>query len=173
MNYFPFAAFSLAVLALLPHSLLAAPPAASALPPDVPAHHWAAGSVGRMEHQHILGLEPDGRFRGDKPVTRYELAVALDRFVKRILRRPISRFMQKSFTQPSHCPLTRSCAFPMRPQLPCTHSSTSSSQGFLPPDTPGSDEKWLSTRERRKEPADALAAVTIRLSDRAEAPQKQ
>ena len=83
MKRFPMTRPLLAALAILPFVVLplaiqAAPPVSSPLPPDVPARHWAAGSVGRVEHEKIMGRDPDGRFHGDKPVTRYELAVTLD-----------------------------------------------------------------------------------------------
>lgn len=49
---------------------------------DISAGHWAAPGVTRMVARGIMNGRPDGTFQGDKPVTRYELAVALDRFVR-------------------------------------------------------------------------------------------
>ncbi|MDO8684618.1 MAG: S-layer homology domain-containing protein [Armatimonadota bacterium] len=49
---------------------------------DVPAGHWAAESVTKMSEAGIMKGYPDGKFNGDKPVTRYELAVALERFAQ-------------------------------------------------------------------------------------------
>lgn len=46
---------------------------------DVPTDHWASAG---LERAALLGLvqgEPDGRFHGDRPVDRYEFAVALAR----------------------------------------------------------------------------------------------
>ena len=48
---------------------------------DVPADHWAADAVKQMSDTGIVVGYPDGKFRGDKPVTRYELAITLERFV--------------------------------------------------------------------------------------------
>jgi len=50
--------------------------------PDVPADHWAAGAVKRMAESGIMKGYPGGEFKGDKPVTRYELAAALQRFAR-------------------------------------------------------------------------------------------
>lgn len=48
---------------------------------DVPADHWAAGSVARVTGAGLMSGYPDGTFQGDKPVTRYELASVLDRLL--------------------------------------------------------------------------------------------
>ena len=50
--------------------------------PDVPAQHWAAPAVREMKDAGIMKGYADGKFQGDKPVTRYELAVALERFIQ-------------------------------------------------------------------------------------------
>lgn len=49
---------------------------------DVPEKHWAAESVKTMADKGVLKGYPDASFRGDRPVTRYELAVALARFAE-------------------------------------------------------------------------------------------
>lgn len=48
---------------------------------DVPNDHWAADSVDTLAQKGIVQGYPDKNFRGDKPVTRYELAVALERLI--------------------------------------------------------------------------------------------
>lgn len=156
----PLAAFLLALLPLASAAAPLAPVAPSVLPRDVPAHHWAAGAVGRVVHQRIMGRDPDGRFRGDKPVTRYELAVTLDRFVRYMeaVHKPLH-----VESHPQAVPL--SAHVPSEARLALTHLV---SQRFLPTSSP------LLTRPGNRpvsadELADALAAVTIRLSDRAEA----
>ena len=59
---------------------------------DVPSGHWAAASVQRLVSQGILAappkptVKPAPKYDGDKAVTRYELAVALDRFVQYVER---------------------------------------------------------------------------------------
>jgi hypothetical protein len=44
---------------------------------DVPPGHWAYDAVQSLIREGILRGYPDGSFRGRKPVTRYEFAVAL------------------------------------------------------------------------------------------------
>ncbi len=147
-------------LAFLPLKTIAAPAAA---PRDLPPGHWASGSVKRVVHENIMGTTPDGRFRGDQPVTRYELAVALDRFVSYIEagRKPLHA---QVFPVPA--PLPASASPDQRRAL--THLVAS---GFLPPTSPLVTKNGLAP-VTAKETSDALAAVTIRLSDRAEPPQK-
>lgn len=48
---------------------------------DVPKDHWAADCVKVVKADGIMNGYPDTTFKGDKPVTRYELAVALERMI--------------------------------------------------------------------------------------------
>lgn len=60
--------------------------------PDVPPNHWAADAVGKLGEAGILKGYPRGSaqragdrgYDGNRPVTRYELAVTLWRFVQYI-----------------------------------------------------------------------------------------
>lgn len=144
--------------ALLPATALAGP---AALPHDVPAHHWAAGSVKRVVHENIMGTTKDGRFQGDQPVTRYELAVALDRFV-----RYIEAGRQPLHAQTFPVPIKIGPGASPSQRQALTHLV---SNGFLPATSPLLKNNRLATA---KETSDALASVTIALSDRAEAPDK-
>ena len=47
--------------------------------PDVPANHWAYEYIAQMAGNGILEGYPDGNFRGDRPMTRYEFAAILYR----------------------------------------------------------------------------------------------
>ncbi len=145
--------------ALLP----AAASAQTSAPRDLPPHHFAAGSVRRVVHENIMGTTKDGRFQGNQPVTRYELAVALDRFVQYIEagRKPLHA---QTFPAPAHLP---AAANPAQRQA-LTHLVTS---GFLPAASPLVTQSGAGL-VTAKETSDALAAVTIALSDRAEAPDK-
>lgn len=49
---------------------------------DVPESHWAAPAVEQLADKGVFSGYPDNKFYGDKPVTRYELAVALARFAE-------------------------------------------------------------------------------------------
>ncbi len=44
---------------------------------DVPEDHWAAESIQVLKANGVMQGYPDGTFRGEAAVTRYELAVAL------------------------------------------------------------------------------------------------
>lgn len=148
-------------MALLSAASVAAAPAAA--PRDLPPGHWAGGAVKRVLHENIMGTTPDGRFQGNQPVTRYELAVALDHFVQYVEagRKPLHA---QTFPVPAH--LAPSATPAQRQAL--THLV---SAGFLPAKSP-LVAKNGSGYVTAKETSDALAAVTIRLSDRAEAPDK-
>lgn len=45
--------------------------------PDVPDNHWAYEALARMKRDGLLVGYPDGLFRGGRPASRYELAVAI------------------------------------------------------------------------------------------------
>lgn len=45
--------------------------------PDVPGEHWAYEALERMKREGLLVGYPDGLFRGNRPASRYELAVAI------------------------------------------------------------------------------------------------
>ena len=56
---------------------------------DLPKNHWAYGSVMRMTKAGIFkGIVKNGQltFQGNKPLTRYEFAVAMDRLLNKILK---------------------------------------------------------------------------------------
>ena len=57
---------------------------ADPLPPDVSGSHGAASAVQDMIKTGIMKTQQDGKFHGAQPITRYELAVILDRFVNYI-----------------------------------------------------------------------------------------
>src|SRR3954471_8410881 len=44
--------------------------------PDVNESHWAFKDLLRMKQEGLLVGYPDGLFRGNRPASRYELAVA-------------------------------------------------------------------------------------------------
>jgi hypothetical protein len=70
---------------------------------DVPANHWAAQAVSHITGMGIMKGYPDSTFKGNTPVTRYELAVALARFVEFInaSRKPLlpSKKNEKELSQ--------------------------------------------------------------------------
>ncbi|MDD2486380.1 MAG: S-layer homology domain-containing protein [bacterium] len=59
-------------------------PATADVPSDVPAEHWAVEAVRDLYNRGIFIGYPDDSFRGDRAVTRYELAVVLSRLLKNL-----------------------------------------------------------------------------------------
>ncbi len=49
--------------------------------PDVKADHWAADSLSRIANLGIIIGFPDGTYRGNESITRYQAAVIIDRMV--------------------------------------------------------------------------------------------
>jgi hypothetical protein len=47
-------------------------------PPDVPRDHWAFPAVDELFRLGLLRGYPDGQFRGNRPLTRYEMAGILN-----------------------------------------------------------------------------------------------
>jgi hypothetical protein len=66
----------LLLLVILPLSLVSI---SKAQFPDVPAGHWAESAVLRMTELGVITGFPDGQFRGDDNVTRYQIALMLSR----------------------------------------------------------------------------------------------
>ena len=60
---------------------------------DVPKDHWAAEAVNKLADAGVLKGYPDGTFKGEKTVTRYELAAALSSMVQFIQqsRKPLTQ----------------------------------------------------------------------------------
>ena len=70
-----------ALITLFLAALLARPAICAESFKDVPKNHWAAESVQLVKADGVIKGYPDATFKGDKPVTRYELAVALERMI--------------------------------------------------------------------------------------------
>ncbi len=113
---------------------------------DVPKNHWAAASVSALADAGIVRGYPDGTFKGDQPVTRYELAVALDGLI---------RFIQASFQ-----PIETSCIKSGKDWAKNSLANLRSG-GYLADDSPVLKEpnKPVTAAEL----AQALASVSARL----------
>ena len=57
----------------------AAPKRRSILFPDVPENHWAYAYVKKLADRGLLEGYPDGEFKGDRTITRYEFAAIFSR----------------------------------------------------------------------------------------------
>jgi hypothetical protein len=72
------AALACAAFALLPVRAPATPFA------DVPANHWAYQAIASLAADGLIDGYPDGAFKGDRPLTRYEMAAIVARVVAKI-----------------------------------------------------------------------------------------
>jgi hypothetical protein len=150
------------VYAMVGLSCVAVPTFAAPLR-DVPANHWARAAVVSVTAKKLMDA-PGGAFQGDKPVTRYELAVTLDRLVNYIEegRKPLH---PTAPPQPVRVPSKASAT--VRAAL--THLTA---DNFIP-----SDSILLQGTGREVVTADQLTTilsqVTIRISDRALGPPPQ
>ncbi|HTW84812.1 MAG TPA: S-layer homology domain-containing protein [Candidatus Sulfotelmatobacter sp.] len=66
-------------------SALALPADAGATPfADVPANHWAYQAIQSLAADGLIDGYPDGTFDGERPLTRYEMAVLVARIVAKL-----------------------------------------------------------------------------------------
>jgi hypothetical protein len=114
---------------------------------DVPKAHWAAESVKVLADAGVVKGYPDSTFKGDKPVTRYELAVALDGMI---------RFIKASFEPVKKAQATQK----PKGEAPNPMAGLKAG-GYLPPDSPLlKDPNKPVTAEQL---AAALASVSAKL----------
>jgi hypothetical protein len=51
---------------------------------DVPANHWAYAAIQSLAADGLVEGYPDGGFKGDRPLTRYEMAVLIARVIAKV-----------------------------------------------------------------------------------------
>jgi len=51
---------------------------------DVPANHWAYQYIESLAADGVIDGYPDGKFKGDRPLTRYEMAVVVARVIAKL-----------------------------------------------------------------------------------------
>jgi len=51
---------------------------------DIPENHWAYDAVELLQEKGLVEGYPDGYFKGDRPVTRYEMAMAVARIIAHV-----------------------------------------------------------------------------------------
>lgn len=51
---------------------------------DVPANHWAYQAIQTLAADGLIEGYPDGQFKGDRPITRYEMAMLIARAVAKV-----------------------------------------------------------------------------------------
>jgi len=125
--------------------------------PDVPTTHPAAPAVQSLKNKKIMGGKPDGKFHGPDYVTRYELAVILDRFV--------------TYNENEHKPIKQTMVpGPFKLSAPSGHWAYAAQlhlaeNAFLPTDSPLFKAPG-GAKVTTAEFTDAIAQIEIRLSDR-------
>ncbi|HEY4441044.1 MAG TPA: S-layer homology domain-containing protein, partial [Candidatus Elarobacter sp.] len=72
------ASFALGSLAASGRAVFATPFA------DVPSNHWAYQAIQSLAADGLVEGYPDGRFKGDRPLTRYEMAVLVARVIAKL-----------------------------------------------------------------------------------------
>ncbi len=145
----------LATLTLLLGAASAAPFALAGPAAPVTPRHRAGEAVHRLAAPKTMTGSASGKFQGDKPVTRYELALTLDRLVRYMEagRKPLSAGgKQNPVKLPAHAN--------MPTQQALSHLAQGGFIGAKSPLLQGN--KIVTARELQ----DILAQVVIRLSDR-------
>ncbi|HLY23965.1 MAG TPA: S-layer homology domain-containing protein, partial [bacterium] len=51
---------------------------------DVPTNHWAYDAIAELAAKGLVEGYPDGTFKGDRAMTRYEMAMVVARLLARI-----------------------------------------------------------------------------------------
>ncbi|HEX4835844.1 MAG TPA: S-layer homology domain-containing protein, partial [bacterium] len=75
----------LAVIVSAALAFILVAPAAFAQPfADVPTNHWAYDAIAELAAKGIVEGYPDGTFKGDRAMTRYEMAMVVARLLARI-----------------------------------------------------------------------------------------
>lgn len=114
---------------------------------DVPKDHWAKEAIDMVSQNGIMNGYPDSTFKGDKPVTRYELCVALAKMVE--------------FIQASRKPIIENNKSEPAAHWADPSVETLKTNGLLPADSPllKDGSKPVTTKEL----GDALAQVSAKL----------
>src|SRR3984957_6863806 len=76
---------SVAAVALACIALVVLPARVAATPlADVPSSHWAYAAIQTLAADGLIDGYPDGSFKGDRPLTRYEMAAIVARVIAKI-----------------------------------------------------------------------------------------
>ncbi len=158
------AGISLTIVLFLPLPRAVAAPSASGGFPDVSPDHYAAASVKALKAKGIVQGYPDGAYKGNLPVTRYEAAMLLARFAQ--------------YYEKSHAPLSAAASTdPVSASAPEGHWAKDSqvylaTNGFASPKSPlfAPPGKAAMTAN---EFADSTSVMVDQLSSRSLAPRPE
>ena len=146
---------------------------------DVPKDHWAADSVQMIAADGVMKGYPDATFKGDKSVTRYELAVALGNmieFIEQSLEKEVKSQKLKVESQGAPSPLLRQAqdAEAVAPPKPAVSNGDPAQKlkdgGYIAANSP-----LLTNRDKAVSPtelAQALASVAEKLIKKTILPPK-
>ena len=134
---------------------------------DVPKDHWAAEFVQVVKADGVMKGYPDATFKGDKPVTRYELAVALERmitFIEQGLKPEVESAKSKVESQGAPSPK------PSSPTEGADAAKALKAGGYIAANSPllTDQQKTVSPDELAK----ALSSVAARLIEKTIPPPK-
>ncbi len=89
--------------------LLVAPAALGQPFADVPTNHWAYDAIAELAAKGIVEGYPDGTFKGDRAMTRYEMAMVVARLLARIesIQAPAAPAAPAPAPVPAAPPITR------------------------------------------------------------------
>lgn len=90
---------------------LAAPTLASPLFPDLPDTHWATDAVARLAAHGVIEGYPEGLFKGDRSMSRWELAMMVARSVDKLER------VGQTFAQSQEHQHLKALAEALKPEL--------------------------------------------------------
>lgn len=137
--------------------------AADAYPRDLAPGHWAYDTARRLASRGILKGFPDATFRGNAPVNRHQLAIAIDQAVSQLECR-----MDRLETRPPARP--RSAPAPGKPRTDPTHAVSLIDEDDSEEEDPAADSgEIIAAAEHRRfglpaSDAKALAELTREFS---------
>lgn len=137
---------------------------------DVPKDHWAAESVQMLSKAGVVNGYPDNTFKGDKTVTRYELAVALQAMIEYIKEseKPLVPKADKAISEPTKTSMTTENKQITPVSAPKINPAKTAAQflkanGYLSKDSAILKKGHIPVTQ--KELADSLAAVAVKLME--------
>lgn len=161
------------ITTLILAALLAAPAISAEQFKDVPKDHWAAEYVAQAASDGVIKGYPDATFKGNKPVTRYELAVALERMIEVIENslKPEANKQPAAATPPPQTAPAKEAVKNPKPKADSQDPAQSLKQnGYIAADSPllTNREKAVSSAEL----AQALSSVAAKLIEKTIPPPK-
>ncbi len=112
---------------------------------DVPSGHWAEDAVAKLVNSGLIEGYPDGTFKGERPMTRYEYAMVVARLVDKL---------DKTYCTKQECK-----------QAPAAAAAAPSISGSGNIDTAQLDEVKAIVKKLAAEFKDELAALKVKVDE--------